>query len=431
MNGAPSSVATVCPTRVAADAGDPPPAPAALGPLGSWLLEHGCGRRELMLLVAVEVSVLAFALLLGLALRFQDPALFAWGQHLLHFQRGLLMTALLPVGGLALFAALRFATVGRIRSQRLALVVATLAGTAFLVFAAIDIEHKIHRRLLPGDAFRPNVRYVAYRFGVRLPRGWKPHAEATPAVASEPQPIIPAERRIDAANGRSLFMRVCASCHGPSGQGLPGSGLSLPTSEFVAAKSDEELVGFLKVGRQPWDPDSKTRVQMPPRGGDPRVTDDDLRDVVAYVRELHERAAAPAQPPVASAQAAQQPGASDVNAGLPPAAADEASYSIVDRSYIPEAPPGPAGLAPSFFAALARPAWAIPERAGSYFGMLYAVTGITVLHVIVALIGVGLVLWAASRRRSPLGAHPLLVLATAGWWWATTCWLLAFGLLYT
>lgn len=89
----------------------------------------------------------------------------------------------------------------------------------------------------------------------------------------------------DAAKGKKNFA-ACAACHGPDGKGVPSLGKNLVTSEFAKGKTDEELVAFLKVGRDTSDPLNTTGVAMPPKGGNPALTDADLMDIVAYVREL-------------------------------------------------------------------------------------------------------------------------------------------------
>lgn len=84
----------------------------------------------------------------------------------------------------------------------------------------------------------------------------------------------------DAAKGRELFVQNCARCHGPAGQG------ALQTSAFVADRSDAELIAFLQIGRPANDPFNTTGVAMPPRGGNPALTDEQLADIVAYIRSL-------------------------------------------------------------------------------------------------------------------------------------------------
>jgi disulfide bond formation protein DsbB len=90
----------------------------------------------------------------------------------------------------------------------------------------------------------------------------------------------------DPVAGETLFMSACAVCHGSDGQGLPGLGKNLVTSKFVAGKTDKELVEFIKVGRESDDPLNTTGVTMPPKGNNPALSDIDLANIVAYIRQL-------------------------------------------------------------------------------------------------------------------------------------------------
>lgn len=103
------------------------------------------------------------------------------------------------------------------------------------------------------------------------------------APAEPPPPPAPAG---DVAKGEELFV-TCAACHGPTGEGVEGLGKNMTTSEFIADMSDEELVEFIKVGRAPDDPLNTTGVAMLPKGGNPALSDEDLYDIVAYIRTLH------------------------------------------------------------------------------------------------------------------------------------------------
>lgn len=103
---------------------------------------------------------------------------------------------------------------------------------------------------------------------------------ATPEGAAPP---IPAG---DAGRGKTVFNGTCAACHGPDATGLPGLDKNLTTSEFAAGKTDAELVAFIKAGRPTNDPMNTTGVAMPPKGGNAALTDQDLADVVAYIRTL-------------------------------------------------------------------------------------------------------------------------------------------------
>lgn len=91
----------------------------------------------------------------------------------------------------------------------------------------------------------------------------------------------------DPAAGQELFTGSCAACHGPAGEGMPGLGKDITTSEFVAGLTDQELVEFIKVGRDPSDPLNTTGVGMPAKGGNPALSDEKLYDIAAYIRALH------------------------------------------------------------------------------------------------------------------------------------------------
>lgn len=96
----------------------------------------------------------------------------------------------------------------------------------------------------------------------------------------------PQAASVDIGLGKQKFEAVCASCHGVDGKGLPGLGKDLTTSQFVKSQTDEQLVEFIKKGRDASDPANTTGVAMPPKGGDPSLTDDQLRAIVAYIRTL-------------------------------------------------------------------------------------------------------------------------------------------------
>jgi mono/diheme cytochrome c family protein len=106
--------------------------------------------------------------------------------------------------------------------------------------------------------------------------------KATPEPPSAPAPAG------TAAEGEALFAQTCAACHGPKGEGVQGLGKDMTTSEFIAGKSDDELVEFVKVGRPPDDPLNTTGVAMLPKGGNPALTDEDLYDIVAFIRTLQQ-----------------------------------------------------------------------------------------------------------------------------------------------
>jgi disulfide bond formation protein DsbB len=89
-----------------------------------------------------------------------------------------------------------------------------------------------------------------------------------------------------AVHGEEIFNSTCIACHGVGGVGVEGLGKDLTTSAFVAELTDDELLAFLIAGRSDTDPLNTTGMEMPARGGNPSLTDADLRDVIAYLRTL-------------------------------------------------------------------------------------------------------------------------------------------------
>ena len=92
--------------------------------------------------------------------------------------------------------------------------------------------------------------------------------------------------RGDPVRGKQALASACTACHGPDAKGLPNLGRNLHANEFVKTSSDEALVAFIKTGRSASDPLNTTKVDMPPKGGNPALKDSDLDDIVAFLRTL-------------------------------------------------------------------------------------------------------------------------------------------------
>lgn len=97
------------------------------------------------------------------------------------------------------------------------------------------------------------------------------------------------------ASGTKLFNTTCIACHGQGGVGIKDNGKSFVNNEFIQSLDDDALLAFVKQGRAPGDPKNTTGIQMPPKGGNPAMSDDDLLDVIAYLRTLQ-----PAKPGAAA-----------------------------------------------------------------------------------------------------------------------------------
>ncbi|MBS0189072.1 MAG: c-type cytochrome [Planctomycetes bacterium] len=88
------------------------------------------------------------------------------------------------------------------------------------------------------------------------------------------------------ASGNKIFHSLCVACHGQNGVGIAGNGKALAKNTFVQSLNDDQLLAFVKQGRAPSDPKNTTGIQMPPKGGNPAMSDDDILDVISYLRTL-------------------------------------------------------------------------------------------------------------------------------------------------
>lgn len=96
----------------------------------------------------------------------------------------------------------------------------------------------------------------------------------------------PAPSTAAVEQGKEIYGRICSTCHGQDARGMPALGKGLRANAFIESLSDSELVDFLKAGRSAGDPLNETGIDMPPRGGDPSITDEELGAIVAFLRTL-------------------------------------------------------------------------------------------------------------------------------------------------
>ncbi len=74
----------------------------------------------------------------------------------------------------------------------------------------------------------------------------------------------------------------------PDAKGLPNLGKDLTTSEYVRDNADDILMTLLKEGRPSGHELNTTGVDMPPKGGNPSLSDDDLMTIIAYLRSINQ-----------------------------------------------------------------------------------------------------------------------------------------------
>jgi mono/diheme cytochrome c family protein len=92
-------------------------------------------------------------------------------------------------------------------------------------------------------------------------------------------PALPAAEPADA--GATAYATNCIACHGADLTGVEGLGVNLATSKFVATRSPDALLAFIKVGRLPDDPATVSGRPMPGFGWLPEA---ELAAIVAFVK---------------------------------------------------------------------------------------------------------------------------------------------------
>ena len=112
-------------------------------------------------------------------------------------------------------------------------------------------------------------------------------AKLTDAPKATEAPKATAAPVGDAAAGKKLYDSACIACHGPDAVGVQGLGKSWVTSEFVKTQTDAQILDFVKKGRPATDPANTTGVDMPAKGGNPALTDQNLQDIIAYMRSIN------------------------------------------------------------------------------------------------------------------------------------------------
>ncbi len=138
------------------------------------------------------------------------------------------------------------------------------------------------------QVYRPLIVLLVATFILSACGGNKKESAAPAAEQAAPAAAVAEAAAGDAAHGEEIFNQTCIACHGAGGVGVENLGKDMTASEFIAGLSDEELVAFIKAGRDTSDPLNTTGVAMPVKGGNPALSDADLLDVVAYVRTLQQ-----------------------------------------------------------------------------------------------------------------------------------------------
>lgn len=82
------------------------------------------------------------------------------------------------------------------------------------------------------------------------------------------------------AAGKTLYSQTCIACHGANGKGAIPGVADLTKSDGALNKSDEALIKSITEGLQT----PGAAMAMPPLGGNPSLTEADVRALLAYLR---------------------------------------------------------------------------------------------------------------------------------------------------
>jgi len=84
-----------------------------------------------------------------------------------------------------------------------------------------------------------------------------------------------------AIDGESIYKQTCIACHGEDGKGLLPGMPDLTEKQGRLSKDDAVLVKNMRDGYQsPGSP-----MAMPAKGGNSKLTDEDLKNVLQYMRK--------------------------------------------------------------------------------------------------------------------------------------------------
>ena len=84
----------------------------------------------------------------------------------------------------------------------------------------------------------------------------------------------------DIAAGQEVFSQTCVACHGANGKGAIPGVADFTDKDGSLSKPDAELIKNVTEGFQ----SPGSFMAMPPKGGNPGLTEADIAAVIAYLR---------------------------------------------------------------------------------------------------------------------------------------------------
>lgn len=81
--------------------------------------------------------------------------------------------------------------------------------------------------------------------------------------------------------GEQLYMQNCMICHGDDGSGAMPGVLDLEKDRIWSTLDEAVLLTRIKQGIQ----NSDTGISMPAKGGNPNLTDNEIKEIIRYMRQ--------------------------------------------------------------------------------------------------------------------------------------------------
>lgn len=369
--------------------------------------QYSAAKLGMWIFLATEVLMFSGLFCVYAVLRANSPEVFAWGHRFLDPAWGVINTVLLLLSSFTMALAVRAAQTGHRNHQVLFLGLTMMCGIGFLGIKTIEYTHKAHEGLLWGHGFSPEIEPAD---------GPKPGASAATGA--------PAASSLDLAKGQKLYSSTCAACHGTEGQGVASLGVPLKGSAFVDGLDDPGLLSFIKAGRLATDPQSKMKGMMPPKGGNPFLSDADLLNIVGHMRKLSGKGApagaAPAAAPAAPIVADVEPPRWIMTPNEAPHGLTREAIGLEEQLRVREEASeviDPMSETP-------------PRNAHRFFGAYFALTGLHGLHLTIGLVIIGVLMWQANAGRYGPRSYTQVELSGLYWHLVDLVWIFLFPLLY-
>lgn len=138
----------------------------------------------------------------------------------------------------------------------------------------VSVTHMRVRANLPGDLADDIKAFLMFSAETRA-------ARSRPAMSMAPAPAVANVKPGNPEHGREVYSQTCVVCHGPNGKGAIEGAPDFTAADSRLFKADDVLLADVINGFQ----SPGSAMAMPPRGGNPGLTDQDLADAIAYMHK--------------------------------------------------------------------------------------------------------------------------------------------------